>query len=86
MALSTDDPGAIWVADAKGLAAEDLDAVADVLIAEFAGQLHDAIVIEHVVLTCQQLFSADLIAGLEPATESMAGAQLRAVSGRGGAE
>lgn len=86
MISPTDGTGVMWVADAQGLAAEDLDLVVDLLIVEFAGQLHGAIVIEQVVLACRQLFAAGVLAGLAPATESMARARLRAVSGRGGAE
>lgn len=74
------------MADAHGVAAEDLDAVVDVLSAEFAGQLRDAIVSEHVVLASQLLVAAGVLAGLGPATESMARARLRAVTRRGGAE
>ena len=84
--LPINEPSAIWVADAHGLAAEDLDAVIDGLIAEFARELQDAVVIEHVVLACQQLSAGGVPAGLVPATESMARARLRAVAGRGGAE
>ena len=80
--LPTDGP-TMWVADAQGLASEDLDPVVEVLIAEFAGQLQDAVVIEEVVLACEQLFEAGVFAGLAPATESMARARLRAVSDRG---
>jgi hypothetical protein len=52
------------------------------LIAEFAKELQDAVVIEHVVLACQQLSAGGVPAGLVPATESMARARLRAVAGR----
>ncbi len=84
--LPTDGPTAMWVADTQGLAPENLDPVVDVLIAEFTGQLHDTIIIEHVVVACQQLFAAGVFAGLAPATESMARARLRAVSGQGATE
>lgn len=83
---STDDPSAIWVADEQGQAAEDLDGVANGLIAEFTGQLPDTIIIEHVVLACQQLLAGGVLAGLGPATESLARAWLRAASVPGGAE
>ncbi len=73
-------PGEIWVADPYGQGTEDLNQVVDVLITEFAGQLEDAVVIEHVVLASQQLYAAGVMAGLAPATESMARARLRAVS------
>ena len=82
----TDDLSAMWVADEHGLAAEDLDAVADGLLAEFTGQLPDTIIIEHVVLACQQLSAGGVLAGLGPATESLARARLRAVATPGGAE
>ena len=83
---STDDPSAIWVADEQGQAAEDLDGVANGLIAEFTGQLPDTIIIEHVVLACQQLSFCGVLAGLAPATESLARARLRAVATPGGAK
>ena len=77
--LPFDDPSSLWVADAHGLATEDLDSVVDVLIAELAGEIHDAIVIEQVVVACQELSAAGVLAGLATATESMARARLRAV-------
>ncbi len=79
-------PGETWMANAHGLAAEDLDAVTDRLIAEFTGQLPDTIVIEHVVLACQQLLAGGVLAGLGPAIEWLARAWLRAEFVRGGAE
>ena len=82
----TDDPSAIWVADEHGLVAEDLDAVIDGLLAEFTGRLPDTIIIEHVVLACQQLSFCGVLAGLAPATESLARARLRAVATPGGAK
>jgi len=75
-----------WVADAHGLAVEDLDSVVDVLVAEFAGRLRDAVVVEHVVLACQQLFAGGVLAGLGSATTSLARARLRALAAWDGAE
>lgn len=86
MVQPTDNPGAIWVADQQGMAAEDLDAVTDGLIAEFSDQLPDTVVIEHVLLACQQLSAGGVLAGLGPASASLARARLRAAVARGGPE
>ena len=80
-----DNPSAIWVADQQGLAAEDLASVADGLIAEFTGRLPDTIIIEHVLLASRQLFAGGVLAGLGPASASLARARLRAVAAPGGA-
>ena len=74
------DSNAIWADDDQGLATENLGAVEDALIAEFSGQLAAVVVIKEVVLACQQLLAAGVVAGLGPATASLAGARLRALA------
>ncbi len=83
--LTTDLPGELSLADRDPLASQTLDPVVDVLIAEFNGQLPAHVVIEHIVLACEQLIAAGVRAGLCPATESMARSRLRAVSAQAGA-
>ena len=81
-----DDPSTIWVVDDQGIAPEELGAVVSVLIAEFAGRIQAPIVIAQVVLACQQLFDGGVLAGLGPATTSLARARLRALAASEGAE
>ncbi len=82
--LPADDPSATWIADDR-LATDNVGAVVDVIITEFGDQLHDATIIEHVVLACQQLFAAGVMTGIGPATEALARARLWAVATQGGA-
>jgi len=78
--LLADDPNVTWVADDQELATENLGSVLDALIAEFSGQLAAVVVIKQVVLARQQLMAAGVMAGLGPATASLARARLRALA------
>ncbi|HET9118135.1 MAG TPA: hypothetical protein VFN75_08710 [Pseudonocardiaceae bacterium] len=82
--VPTDLAGAIW-AEAQAPSAEDFDAVVDGLITEF-NQLPAWVVIEHVVLACQQLLAAGRQDDLGRATEAMARMRLREMSPDTGGE